>query len=218
MERRYLLATKICMYIRQNRSEQVLRRFHRLRPGEAPLLAITYGELLYGAAKNAQEAGTLERLHELAAAGAPLPETAAGTYGTNRAELETKGELIGNNELWIASHALASGVTLVTNNQNEFRRVRGLKIRNWVRSSMFSAGSGLVVGRSAFSGASLLPSCCGHAILNGSGIQPDRVAASSGTRIPNHDPAPKHRYFSFIRFTMVGIPSTHLHSYSGGFS
>jgi tRNA(fMet)-specific endonuclease VapC len=39
--------------------------------------------------------------------------------------------MIGNNELWIAAHALASGLTLVTNNKMEFRRVRGLKIQNW---------------------------------------------------------------------------------------
>jgi hypothetical protein len=51
--------------------------------------------------------------------------------GTIRAELETKGEIIGNNDLWIAAHALASGLTLVTNNEKEYQRVRGLKIQNW---------------------------------------------------------------------------------------
>jgi tRNA(fMet)-specific endonuclease VapC len=61
----------------------------------------------------------------------PLPETAAETYGTIRAELESKGEMIGNNDLWIAAHALAGGLTLVSNNEKEFRRVRGLKIQNW---------------------------------------------------------------------------------------
>lgn len=33
--------------------------------------------------------------------------------------------------LWIAAHALATGLTLVTNNASEVRRVRGLKVRNW---------------------------------------------------------------------------------------
>jgi tRNA(fMet)-specific endonuclease VapC len=49
MEPRYLLDTNICIYIRQKRPEEVLRRFRRLRPGEAALSVITYGELLYGA-------------------------------------------------------------------------------------------------------------------------------------------------------------------------
>jgi tRNA(fMet)-specific endonuclease VapC len=60
-----------------------------------------------------------------------VPETAAEAYGTIRAELETKDEMIGNNDLWIAAHAAASGLTLVTNNEKEFRRVRGLKLQNW---------------------------------------------------------------------------------------
>jgi predicted nucleic acid-binding protein len=55
----------------------------------------------------------------------------AEAYGFIRAELEGRGEMVGSNDLWIAAHALASGLTLVTNNEREFRRVRGLKIQNW---------------------------------------------------------------------------------------
>jgi tRNA(fMet)-specific endonuclease VapC len=133
MEPRYLLDTNICIYIRQRKPEEVLRRFRRLRPGEAALSVITYGELLYGAAKSAQRPASLERLRELAQLlpALPLPETAAETYGNLRAELESRGEMIGNNDLWIAAHALAARLTLVTNNEKEFRRVRGLKVQNW---------------------------------------------------------------------------------------
>lgn len=60
-----------------------------------------------------------------------MPETAAEAYGTIRAQLESKVETIGNNDLWIAALAIAVGLTLVTNNEAEFRRVRGLKIQNW---------------------------------------------------------------------------------------
>jgi tRNA(fMet)-specific endonuclease VapC len=111
----------------------VLRRFRQLRPGEAALSVITYGELLYGAAKSEQRLMALQRLRELVEflPALPLPETAAPAYGEIRSELESKGEVIGNNDLWIAAHALAAGLTLVTNNEREFRRVRGLKIQNW---------------------------------------------------------------------------------------
>jgi tRNA(fMet)-specific endonuclease VapC len=133
VEPRYLLDTNICIYIRQRRPEEVLRRFRKLRPGEAALSVITYGELLYGAAKSVQRTAALERLRELVRLlpALALPEAAAETYGAIRAELESKGEMIGNNDLWIAAHALASGLTLVTNNEKEFRRVRGLKVQNW---------------------------------------------------------------------------------------
>ena len=133
MEPRYLLDTNICIYIRQKRPEEVLRRFRRLRPGEAVLSVITYGELLYGAAKSEQRVAALERLRELVnlLPALSLPETAAEAYGTIRAKLESQGEMIGNNDLWIAAHALAARLTLVTNNEREFRRVDGLKIQNW---------------------------------------------------------------------------------------
>jgi tRNA(fMet)-specific endonuclease VapC len=133
MEPRYLLDTNICIYIRQKKPEQVLRRFRRLRPGEAVLSVITYGELLYGATKSVYRTEALERLRELVhlLPAVAMPENAAETYGAMRAELESNGEMIGNNDLWIAAHAVAAGLTLVTNNEKEFRRVRGLKLQNW---------------------------------------------------------------------------------------
>ena len=135
MEPRFLLDTNICIYIRQERPEPVLRRFRRLRPGEAALSVITYGELIYGAAKSARREVALERLRELVhwLPALPLPESAAEAYGAIRAELAAKGEMIGNNDLWIAAHAIAAGLTLATNNEKEFRRVRGLKLQNWAR-------------------------------------------------------------------------------------
>ena len=143
MEARYLLDTNICIYIRQRRPEEVLRRFRKLRRGEAALSVITYGELLYGAAKSAQRAAALERLRELVELlpALALPETAAETYGVLRAELESRGEMIGNNDLWIAAHALAAGLILVTNNEKEFRRVRGLKVQNWAELAIELDGS-----------------------------------------------------------------------------
>jgi|SRR4051812_8642139 tRNA(fMet)-specific endonuclease VapC len=133
MDPRFLLDTNICIYIRQEKPEAVLRRFRRLRPGEAALSVITYGELIYGAAKSSQRELAIERLRELVhwLPALPLPEAAAETYGNIRADLAAKGEMIGNNDLWIAAHALASELILVTNNEKEFRRVQGLKLQNW---------------------------------------------------------------------------------------
>ena len=128
-----MLDTNICIYIRQRKPEEVLRRFRKLRPGEAALSVITYGELVYGAAKSAHRLAAFERLHELVQwlPALALPETAAEAYGTIRAALAAKGEMIGNNDLWIAAHALAAKFTLVTNNEREFLRVPGLKLQNW---------------------------------------------------------------------------------------
>ncbi len=133
MEPRYLLDTNIFIYIRQKRPDEVLRRFRNLRPGEAAISVITYGELFYGAVKHIQQATAIAQLRELLhhLPALPLPEGASESYGKIRAELEARGEVIGNNDLWIAAHALASGLILVTNNEKEFRRVKGLKVQNW---------------------------------------------------------------------------------------
>jgi tRNA(fMet)-specific endonuclease VapC len=87
----------------------------------------------YRAAKSAHRAAALERLRQLVRLlpALALPEGAGETYGSIRAELKSKGKMIGNNDLWIAAHALAAELTLVTNNEREFRRVRGLKVQNW---------------------------------------------------------------------------------------
>ena len=61
----------------------------------------------------------------------PLPAEAAEHYGAIRAELEHRGNPIGPNDLWIAAHARAEKLILVTNNQREFKRVKGLKVENW---------------------------------------------------------------------------------------
>jgi tRNA(fMet)-specific endonuclease VapC len=136
MEARFLLGTDICIYVRQKRSASLLQRFHALHPGEAAVSVITYGELLYGAIKRGQMATEREKWRELVhlLPVFPLPVETSEKYGAIRAELEASGKVIGNNDLWIAAHAMAAGLILVTNNEKEFRRVRGLKIKNWANS------------------------------------------------------------------------------------
>jgi tRNA(fMet)-specific endonuclease VapC len=61
-----------------------------------------------------------------------MPENAGKYYGAIRASLESRGKAVGNNDLWIAAHAKAASLTIVTNNEREFQRVPGLKVQNWV--------------------------------------------------------------------------------------
>ncbi len=133
MAARFLLDTNICVYIRQRRPPEILARFEKLKAGEAVLSVITYGELLYGACKSQQREIALQRLTDLVSFlhVLPIPEEAAHEYGQIRAALESKGETIGGNDLWIAAHAKAASLTLVTSNEREFKRVSGLKVQNW---------------------------------------------------------------------------------------
>jgi tRNA(fMet)-specific endonuclease VapC len=134
MHARFLLDTNICIYIRRRRPPGLLARFERLKLGEAVLSVITYGELIYGVEKSQFREQATKQLAELAGL-VPimgLPPQAGEFYGAIRASLEARGEIIGNNDLWIAAHAKAAGLTLVTNNEREFRRIQGLKMQNWM--------------------------------------------------------------------------------------
>jgi tRNA(fMet)-specific endonuclease VapC len=135
MAPRYLLDTDICIYIRRKQPPAILARFEALQPGDVAISVITYGELSYGAAKSAEPkraSAALERLSALLTV-LPLPEDAGRAYGTIRAALAAKGNTIGPNDLWIAAHAMSAGLILVTNNEREFKRVKGLKIENWAK-------------------------------------------------------------------------------------
>jgi tRNA(fMet)-specific endonuclease VapC len=135
MPPRFLVDTNILVYLQTKRSPTVERRVLALPPGETAMSVITFGELFYGLSKSAKPHETLERLRTLthAVPVLPLPQDAAEAYGHIRSELETRGKMIGNNGLWIAAHAKAAGLILVTNNEREFRRIEGLKIENWTR-------------------------------------------------------------------------------------
>ena len=63
-----------------------------------------------------------------------FPDRAAARYAKIRADLKARGTMIGANGLFIAAHARSIGLTLVTNNTREFRRVRDLSIENWTSS------------------------------------------------------------------------------------
>ena len=133
MKGTYLLDADICIYAMKRRSPGVLARFDRLLPGEALIPVVAYGELLFGLSKStnpAQASANLALLTSRAAV-AMLPLEAAQHYAEIRRHLGATGQTIGSNDAWIAAHALAAGLVVVSNNEREFRRVPGLRIENW---------------------------------------------------------------------------------------
>ena len=129
----FMLDTNICIYIQRHKPPSVLARFQAIKPGQAVISVITWGEMHYGAAKSRQSKLALKLLEGFAdlVPVLPMPPACGKAYGQIRADLEKVGRPIGNNDLWIAAHALASGLTLVTNNAREFERIPHLNIENW---------------------------------------------------------------------------------------
>jgi tRNA(fMet)-specific endonuclease VapC len=130
---KYLLDTNICIYIKNRRPPEVLARLSNLVPGDVAMSSITFGELCFGAAKSVRQNESMQALVELKEL-IPVLALDANTslqYGQVRQHLQSLGRTIGNNDLWIAAHALSSDLILVTNNVAEFDRVPKLKIENW---------------------------------------------------------------------------------------
>lgn len=129
---KYLLDTDICIYIIREQPKRVVERFRRLRSGDVGLSSIALAELAFGAAYG-KSPRNRERLETFIAPLSILDfdQEAALAYGALRAELFRHGAPIGPLDMLIAAHALALDVTLVTNNEREFKRVAGLRIENW---------------------------------------------------------------------------------------
>lgn len=130
----YMLDTNILIYAIKNRPEFVLREFRKHDPSDLCISSITMAELEYGIWKSSKpEQNRMALLTFLSAISIlPFDDNAAREYGEIRHYLTQQGNLIGPNDLFIAAHAKAEGLTLVTNNIKEFQRVPNLKTTNWV--------------------------------------------------------------------------------------
>lgn len=130
---RYILDTNICIYIIKKKPAQVFEKFKALPLGSVGISSITLAELAYGVKKSAQAEKNQRALDQFLI---PLEivdfdANAALKYGRIRTELERKGTPIGPLDTIIAAHAKSMELTLVTNNEKEFKRVSGLKVENW---------------------------------------------------------------------------------------
>jgi tRNA(fMet)-specific endonuclease VapC len=133
---RFLLDTNICIYISKKRPLEVYQRLSELSIGDVGMSLITFGELRFGAEKSQHQEIALEKLEQLIRYIPVVMPTqeAAEKYAIIRSFLERIGQPIGNNDLWIAAHALSMNTILVTNNTKEFIKVPDLLVENWVVS------------------------------------------------------------------------------------
>jgi tRNA(fMet)-specific endonuclease VapC len=134
---RYLLDTNICIYSLNERPAEVVERFRATSPQDVALSVVTLLELRQGAEKSRSPAKAHRKLDLFLGPLRVLPfdEEAALRTARVRAALERAGNPIGDLDSLIAGHALACRLILVTNNEREFARVKGLRLENWVSRS-----------------------------------------------------------------------------------
>ncbi len=132
---KYLLDTNACVDYLSGRYPAVVARIQGSLPTDLGLSAVVVAGLRYGADRSARPRANHGRIDVLVAE-IPVLDfdlDAAFAYGRLRSRLEASGTPIGPNDMLIAAQALARGLTVVTDNVGEFRRVRGLKVENWRR-------------------------------------------------------------------------------------
>jgi tRNA(fMet)-specific endonuclease VapC len=131
---KYMLDTNICIYVITNRSLEVVKKFRQMDKDEISVSVIVASELAYGVAKSRLHEKNKETLELFLSSLSvePMTDSVMWHYASLRHQLERAGTVIGENDQWIAAHALASNSVLVTNNMREFERVAGLTLENWV--------------------------------------------------------------------------------------
>jgi tRNA(fMet)-specific endonuclease VapC len=129
----YMLDTDISSYIMKRSHDAVLKRLQTVPIDIVCISVITKSSLLFGvevSPRQQQDAAALaEYLRHVEVL--DFPDEAALHYAQIRAALKARGKPIGANDLFIAAHARALNLTLVTNNTEEFGRVDDLKIEDW---------------------------------------------------------------------------------------
>ena len=130
---RYMLDTDTCSYIMKRSNDAVLKRLSTVPVSDVCISVITKSELLFGvevSPRRQQDAAALSAFLNYIQI-LDFPDEASLHYARIRAELRRQGSMIGANDLFIAAHARSLGLTLVTNNTREFRRVSRLVVENW---------------------------------------------------------------------------------------
>lgn len=129
----YLLDTNICIYIIKRQPPKVLQRLESLAQGSAAMSVVSYAGLRAGleiqTANRAQDERALALLTRRIPV-LPFSESEAISFGILRAAVRDRRR--DTMDQLIAAHALSLGLTLVTNNEADFKDYPGLQVENWV--------------------------------------------------------------------------------------
>lgn len=128
-----MLDTNVVSALMRDPRGPIRRRAEDFGLGDLCVSLIVAGELEFGIAKSGSRRVRAQFDAVLAAMEVvPVEPPTERFYGEVRAHLLSMGRIIGPNDVWIAAHALALDLTLVTGNIREFSRVPGLRVENWL--------------------------------------------------------------------------------------
>ena len=133
----YFLDTNTCIYFLNGKYEVIKIKILETPPNDICIPSIVKAELLFGAYKSNNKESIIDKVERFLEPFAITPFTDEMTYiyAEIRSQLEKGGKIIGPNDLLIASIVHFYNGILITNNINEFKRVKNLRVENWVKCS-----------------------------------------------------------------------------------
>lgn len=128
----YMLDTNTISYFVQ-RNENVVKKLKEIEPNQICLSTVVVAELLYGVRKrNNKKLETFINLFLDSVEILDWDYETAECYGSLRARMESKGQIMGSFDQMIAAHALRQKDCILVTNDKAFSMVENLKLENWL--------------------------------------------------------------------------------------
>lgn len=132
---KYLLDTNICIYL-INGNAILEAKVSDIGVSSLAISNTVLAELYFGAFNSSKKEKNLIRIEKFKKYLTLLSdsEISARFFGEIKSDLKSKGKMIEDFDILIASVALAYDCIIVTNNTGHFARIAGLEIENWLNT------------------------------------------------------------------------------------
>jgi len=129
---KYLLDTNICIHFFKGKFN-LINKFKEVGIENCAISEITLAELTFGAENSDRPKENLTIVEQFTDFLTILPIfDAIPLYAKEKARLRKAGRMISDFDLLIGCTAIANSLIIVTENINEFNRIKGIKIENWI--------------------------------------------------------------------------------------
>ncbi|MEQ8685289.1 MAG: type II toxin-antitoxin system VapC family toxin [Imperialibacter sp.] len=132
---KYLLDTNICIYFFRGK-HNLVDQIESIGIANCAISEITLAELVFGAENSLNPQKNHSLIEKLASQISILPIfNCISFYGKEKARLRKAGTMISDFDLLIGATAVANELIMVTQNEREFERIKGINIENWITAS-----------------------------------------------------------------------------------
>lgn len=131
---KYLLDTNICVYL-LNGDDLLKNKVAKIGSCSINISNSVLAELYFGAYNSKKISENLQKIGQFKKNLNILSDTeeSAMVFGRIKSELKSKGKIIEDFDILIASIAVVNNCIVVTNNDDHFSRIEGLQVENWLK-------------------------------------------------------------------------------------